>query len=93
MNTHIQVRNVPEAVHRTLKARAALAGTSLSDYLRVELERLAKVPSMEEFQHMLAGQPRTALPGGAAKWLYEAREEREVSYVNEAPSPAYGSKT
>jgi len=29
----IQVRNVPDAVHRTLKARAAMAGMSLSDYL------------------------------------------------------------
>lgn len=35
MKKMIQIRNVPEAVHRKLKARAACAGMSLSDYLRV----------------------------------------------------------
>jgi hypothetical protein len=41
MSTMIQIRHVPPALHRTLKARAALAGMTLSDYLRVELGRLA----------------------------------------------------
>ena len=31
--THVQIRNMPDALHRKLKARAALAGKSLSDYL------------------------------------------------------------
>jgi plasmid stability protein len=37
----IQIRNVPEALHRKLKSRAALAGMSLSDYLLAELRQLA----------------------------------------------------
>jgi len=39
MNKHIQIRNVPEGVYRTLKERAAANGMSLSAYLRRERER------------------------------------------------------
>ena len=49
----IQVRNVPEPIHRTLKARAASAGMSLSDYLLAELRRLAARPSREELLERL----------------------------------------
>lgn len=48
MQRTLQVRNVPEAVHRTLKARATLAGLSLSEYVLQELERLATRPSRAE---------------------------------------------
>jgi antitoxin FitA len=44
----IQIRNVPDDVHRTLKARAAAEGTSLSDYLLRELARVARTPTPEE---------------------------------------------
>ena len=44
----IQVRNVPERVHRTLKVRAAQAGTSLSEYLLAELSQIAERPTLEE---------------------------------------------
>ncbi len=44
----IQVRNVPDEVHRTLKARAATAGMSLSDYVKRDLEQAAARPSLEE---------------------------------------------
>ena len=37
----IQIRHVPDALHRKLRARAALAGMSLSDYLRTELDSMA----------------------------------------------------
>ena len=50
----IQIRNVPEALHRKLKARAALEGTSLSDYLLQEAERLAEVPTLAEMKARLA---------------------------------------
>ena len=48
MSKMIQVRNVPDRVHRTLKARAAEAGMSLSDYIKRDLEASANRPSMEE---------------------------------------------
>lgn len=44
----IQVRNVPEDVHRTLKARAALAGMSLSDYIKQQLVASASAPTLAE---------------------------------------------
>ena len=45
----IQVRDVPEQVHRTLKARAAREGISLSDYIKNELKQMAELPSMQEW--------------------------------------------
>ena len=48
MSVMLQVRNVPDALHRTLKARAALKGVSLSDYCLAELRRAAETPSVEE---------------------------------------------
>ncbi len=48
MSKMIQVRNVPDDVHRTLKARAARAGLSLSDYIKRDLERQAVRPTPEE---------------------------------------------
>ncbi len=44
----IQVRKVPEDVHRTLKARAAATGVSLSEYLRAVLARAAARPTPQE---------------------------------------------
>lgn len=44
----IQIRNVPDDVHRTLKSRAAAEGTSLSDYVLREVMRVARSPTPEE---------------------------------------------
>jgi plasmid stability protein len=48
MSTMVQIRNVPDDVHRRLKARAALAGMSLSEYLLAELKRSLERPTREE---------------------------------------------
>ena len=53
MSKMIQIRNVPAEIHRTLKARAARAGSTLSDYLLSELEDLAKRPTPEEMRDRL----------------------------------------
>jgi plasmid stability protein len=45
----IQVRDVPEELHRTLKSRAAREGMSLSDFLKRELSRTAERPSLDEW--------------------------------------------
>lgn len=52
--TMIQIRNVPEALHRKLKSRAALAGMSLSDYLLGELRQMAGWPTADEMRQRLA---------------------------------------
>ncbi len=50
----IQIRNVPDARHRRLKSRAALAGMSLSDYLLHEIREVAERPSLDELRARLA---------------------------------------
>ena len=54
MGKMIQIRNVPDGLHRTLKARAALAGTSLSEYLLEEIRREARRPTLEELRERLS---------------------------------------
>ena len=49
----IQLRNVPEGLHRTLKSRAALAGMSLSDYLISEIREIAERPTLAEMRERL----------------------------------------
>ena len=44
----IQVRNVPDDVHRELRSRAAVAGVSLSDFALSELERVARRPPVAD---------------------------------------------
>jgi plasmid stability protein len=43
----IQIRNVPDALHRRLKSRAALASMSLSDYLLAEIREVAERPTLD----------------------------------------------
>jgi plasmid stability protein len=54
MTKMIQIRHVPEALHRRLRARAALAGMSLSDYLRTELEASASRLTPAELRERLS---------------------------------------
>jgi antitoxin FitA len=54
MSKMIQIRNVPDELHRTLKVRAAKAGMTLSDYLLSEIEQIAQKPTLRELMHRLA---------------------------------------
>ncbi len=49
MSSMIQIRNVPDELHRDLKARAARTGMTLSDYVLAELRALAVRPTMQEW--------------------------------------------
>jgi antitoxin FitA len=69
----VQVKGVPESVHRTLKARAALRGQTLSDYLRSEMERLAARPSPDELLAMLDHDAPSELGKSAAAEVRRAR--------------------
>jgi plasmid stability protein len=53
MSKMIQLRNVPDSLHRQLKARAALSGLPLSDYLIREVRKIAAYPSAEEMRERL----------------------------------------
>lgn len=62
MTKMLQVRDVPEDVHATLRRRAALAGMSLSDFVLGELTRVAQRPSLAELLDRAAarvGDPMT----------------------------------
>ena len=61
MSKMIQLRNVPDALHRKLKARAAQAGMSLSDYLLDEIRQAAERPTMEEFRALPTAKKREVL--------------------------------
>jgi plasmid stability protein len=72
----IQVRHVPGAVHRKLKARAATAGMSLSDYVLAELRRLAERPSREELLARIAARPPVPAGKRAAELVRAERDRR-----------------
>jgi plasmid stability protein len=58
MSTMIQIRHVPAELHRQLKARAAEAGTSLSDYLLLELRRTVERPTRDQLMARLKRRAR-----------------------------------
>lgn len=72
----IQIRNVPDALHRKLKVRAAEADMTLSDYIKEELTRVAEIPTLEEMAVRLKALSRVELDQPAAETIRELREER-----------------
>lgn len=74
MSRMVQIRNVPEALHRKLKARAAAAGQTLSDHLLAELARLAARPTREEMLAKLHQRKRVSLKTPAAVIIREERD-------------------
>ena len=57
MSKMVQIRNVPDKLRRRLKARAALAGLSLSAYLLAHLREVAEQPTVDELQARLQRHP------------------------------------
>jgi plasmid stability protein len=57
MNTHIQIRNVPNSLHRKLKIRAAEKDMTLTDYVKQILETEIKRPTLAEFAERLKKLP------------------------------------
>jgi len=76
MSKTIQLRNVPDALHRTLKTRAARAGMSLSDYLLAEIREIAERPTLAEFRERLHKRKRVAAQIDTARLVREEREAR-----------------
>lgn len=76
MTKMIQVRHVPDRLHRRLKARAAAAGMSLSDYLRLELERAAAQLTGEELKERLAALEAVPMGESAADAVRAERDAR-----------------
>ncbi len=77
MGVMLQIRDVPEETHRVLKARAAMAGVSLSEYVRAELARLAARPTPEELAAKLEARGALAPAISAAAIVREIRDQGE----------------
>lgn len=72
----IQIRNVPDALHRRLKSRAALAGMSLSDYLLQQIREVAERPTIEELRARLARRSTVVLSVDTADAVRAERDSR-----------------
>ena len=77
MSKMIQIRHVPDAVHRKLKTRAADAGMTLSDYLLVELRKITERPTPQQFWERLRSRPPIELGVSPVDLLREEREKRD----------------
>jgi len=76
MSKMIQLRNVPDALHRRLKAKAAMSGMSLSDYLLSEIREIAERPTMAEMIERLSQREPVSAPLDTARLVREERDLR-----------------
>jgi plasmid stability protein len=74
MTKLIQLRNVPDALHSGLKARAAMAGMSLSDYLLTEIKEIAERPALTELRERLHKRKPVSAQIDTVRLLREERE-------------------
>lgn len=74
MSKMIQIRNVPDEMHRALKVRAAEEGMTLSDYIKKELSSTRGKSTIEEIAERHKGRPPSGLPANfAVDVIREAR--------------------
>jgi hypothetical protein len=76
MSKMIQIRHVPDTLHRKLRTRAAMAGMSLSDYLRSELEQIAERLTYAELRERLAALEPTRVRESPAQAVRRERDNR-----------------
>ena len=76
MSKMLQIRNLPDEVHRRLKSRAALAGMSMSDFVLREIERMLSRPTRDEVFARIAELPPIDLDPPSAEVLRDERERR-----------------
>jgi len=76
MAISVQIRNVPDDVHRTLRERAAHAGLSLSDYLLDEITRVAERPAVADVLARAATRHGGAASEAVVAAIREARDRK-----------------
>ena len=74
MSKMIQIRNVPESLHKRLKSRAAMTGMSLSDYLLAEIENLAALPTEQELRQRISGSDPFDMSNSSAEIIRKDRD-------------------
>jgi plasmid stability protein len=72
----VQIRNVPPELHRRLKARAAIEGMSMSDYVLRELRKALDRPTRQEVLERLRAQPVRRFRRSAADLIRAERDSR-----------------
>src|SRR3990172_5582436 len=77
MGVLVQIRDVPEQVHRTLKARAASSGTSLSEYVRELLARASARPTPEELAARVEARGKVQLAEPSERSVRRLRDRGE----------------
>ncbi len=76
MSKMLQIRNIPDDVHRRLKSRAALAGTSMSEYVLREIRQTLDRPTRAELFARIARLPRIEVDPPPGEILREVRQRR-----------------
>jgi plasmid stability protein len=76
----IQIRNVPTELHRQLKARAARAGMSLSDYVLRGIQQTENQPTIEEMLARLESRSPVAISESTADLVRAERDDRDDRY-------------
>ena len=74
--TMVQIRNVPPELHRRLKARAAIEGLSMSDYVLREVRKALERPTRQEVLERLRARPERRLRRRAAQVIRAERDAR-----------------
>jgi plasmid stability protein len=75
-STMVQIRNVPTEFHRRLKARAAMEGMSMSDYILREVGKALERPTRQEVLDRLRTRPVGRLARSAADVIRAERNAR-----------------
>lgn len=76
MSKMIQLRHVPDSLHRQLKARATIEGMSLSEYLIREVRKIAERPTLNEIKARLAAMGPSRLKTSPTAIIREERDRR-----------------
>jgi antitoxin FitA len=76
MNKHVQIRNVPDAKHRKLKARAAERGMTITDYVKQLVDRDLERPTMAELIKRAKSFTQVDIGTSAVDYVREDRDSR-----------------
>jgi antitoxin FitA len=76
MNTHIQIRNVDQSLHRKLKVRAALKDMSITGYVKKLIEQDVSKPTLAEMTERLRKLPPVTTPDEIVDIIREERDRR-----------------
>ncbi len=76
MSVMVQIRNVPDSVHRRLKAQAAMAGMTLSNYLLDEMRKVAERPTIDEIRKRIESREPVTPPISSVDIIRAERDRR-----------------